>query len=68
MSTQNYARIGDDNVVIETWQPPEELSCLTPADIFVPWLAAEFTPCPSGVCGTWVYDPAAKTYSAPPTP
>jgi hypothetical protein len=65
MSTKNYARIGVNNVVIENWQPPEELAYLKPSDIFVPCLAVEFKPCPDGVKSLWVFSPIDSTYSPP---
>lgn len=68
MTAQNYARLSAENTVIETWQPPENLAYLTPAMIFVPWLAVEFVPCPDEVRAAWIYDPVAKTFSAPPPP
>ena len=68
MATQNYARCDDDNTVVETWRPPENLAYLTPGMIFEPTLAAKFLPCPDNVSQMWVHDPEADTWTAPVEP
>ena len=68
MTTQNYARTGADNIVIETWRAPDDLDYLTPAMLFVPEIAAQFVPCPDEVLRDWVYDPITQTYSPPQEP
>ena len=64
MNTQNYAR-SITGTVQETWKAPDDLPTLTPADIFVPALAANFKRCPDEVQPGWLYDAPSDTYSAP---
>lgn len=68
MPTQKYARMGDHNNVIETWQPPENLAYLTPAMVFVPSLAVDFVPCPDFVVADAIYNPDTDTWTNPPPP
>lgn len=60
-----FARIGSDNVVIETFVPPEGFGL---ADCFHPDIASQFVEVPAEVEASWTKQEDGSFVAPPPPP